>query len=525
MSEENDKPERRAPVRAPAKRSSGNSGKSRSRSRSSKPSSGGGANKAVLAVVLTVVVIGGAAFGLGAFDSPKKEDPKVDKKTEVADAAPKKKGSSVFDAGAVSNQETAPKHVRVTGRAPKTIKKMKQVTKHLGHLYISKELEEEIHAFVKDVETYKRERWDADKKLRARKKRLIAKISTAKADRFLSGADADLKSFNDFTRRREVHLRGADDSLLPEPFIGIAHEPYVFMVQAHKDGGEKEIADEVYGWMVQLKAEFQRYFDGTLKLEPKDKDSRIKIVLFRKYKDYANYNRIKNPERDISFALAHYEPDKRRLCVPLDFGGRISKGDKKHAFREVMFHEGTHQVMHYFTNKSHLSAYGAMWSDEGVAEYFAGHAIEDGKIKFGRINNRIESVAMDDKDNKNRITMIELLTWSRAKMERAREKGKAKEYIAQRIHSHVYSQGWAMVYFFNNFKGGIYKDKFMEIMKLQIEDGDVGLTVWRRLFSDAEFDKIEVQYFDYLDKMTDAYRTPGVIKNHTWIEDDKKKTN
>ncbi|MFT7617014.1 MAG: hypothetical protein ACI97A_000647 [Planctomycetota bacterium] len=511
--------------KAPVRPSRGGA-KSRQRSSRKKPQSGG-PNKAIIAGVLTVVVIAGAAFALGVFDGEPKKDDGEKTKTVVVKDTPKEKSTSsnIFDSSKSSKDpNAAKKRERVSGRAPKTITDIKKTVAHLGHLYMNDDLSKRVRTLQKSVEEFKRERWDISKELKATHKKLGIEISTAKADKFLSGADDDLRSFNTFTRRTAVHLKDKEGNVLPEPFVGIAHEPFVFMVQANTSGGEKVIADEVYDWMVQLKAEFVRYFDGSIKLEPKG-DSRIRIILFRNYKDYANYNRIKNPDRDITFALAHYEPDTKRLCVPLDFGTMMGAGkDKKHAFREVMFHEGTHQVMHYFTNNNHLGSYGSMWSDEGVAEYFAGHCIdpEDGKIKFGRINTRIRAVAADQNDAKFRITMTELLTWTRFKMSRARERGDDKEQIANRIHSHVYSQGWAMVYFFNNFKGGIYKPKFMEIMKMQISKGgktggDSGLPVWRRIFTDAEFNKIEVEYFDYLDFLSDAYRDKKIV-NHTLID-------
>ena len=519
--------QRRKPARQPARRSSqrpARGGASSRQPRGRQPK--GGASKAIVAGVLTLVVILGAAFALGVFgggDKPTEDQGTkntAQKETGNTTAAPKKSGSSMFDAAAVtteeaSTQETAQRE-RVTNRAPKTVN-LKKITKYLGMLYIDEQLEKDILALQKEVEHFKRERWDISKELRAQYRKLLDRVARAKGHPFLSAAQDDLTAFNNFTRRREVHLKDDEGNLLPEPFIGIAHQPFVFMVQAHKSGGEKAIADEVYDWMVQLKAEFERYFEGTLELKPSTRHNRIRIVLFRTYKDYANYNRIKNPERDISFTLAHYEPQNRRLCVPLDFGAMGGGKDKKHSFREVMFHEGTHQVMHYFTNKSHLGAWGAMWSDEGVAEYFAGHAIEDGKIKFGRVNSRIASVAADRKSNDSRISMEQLLTWTRFKMEKERKKGPEKERAAQRIHSHVYSQGWALVYFFNHYRNGKYKAKFLQIMKQQIEEGRSGLGVCREIFTDEGFEQMENEYFEYLDFLTAAYVNKK-IKNHTLVE-------
>lgn len=473
---------------------------------------GGKSPAALIAIVATLLVVGGVAFFLlkGGKDEPRKDEPKP-----VAEE-PKRESNSIFDAETVSSTSNpgngAVERPRVTGREPVSLD-LKKLDDNKERLYVDVELRQRIDKLEAEVATFRSERWDVDDAMKKELRSIEKELDTVKHHPFLSVADDTLNSFNTFTEKREVHLRDANDNLLPKPFIGITHEPFLFMVQAAKDGGEKEIADKIFGWLEQLREAFLAYFEGTVELKPDERTKLITIVLFREYKDYLAYNRIKDPERDRTFALAHYEPDNKRLCVPLNFGrmGGNSDDDPEHMLREVMFHEATHQLMHFYTKTEHLGLWGSMWSDEGVAEYFGGHGEQDGKFVFGRINSRIESVAADGNDPKRRISFTQLLTWTRFKHQKMKDEDKEAE--ADNIHLHVYSQGWGLVYFMNNFQNGKYKKQFMEIMKRQIgKDGDYGLTVFRQVFkdNDAAFDQLEVEFSDYLDAMTKAYRAKEI---------------
>lgn len=521
-SNKNDKPVVKRAVRSSKGTTTKKAGGSRKRKAAPKKKS----PVALIAVVATVLVIGAIVLVLNKSDDKKSDDSgsqefakKVEDSEAIGADAPAKTTNSIFDAEAANNQATGDEETRKRippGINLKTLD-MAQLTKHLGHLYLKEETAQKINKLQEEVDRFTTERWHVTKEMKAELKALRSQVDRERGDKFLSAADSEVDSFNRFTEKRELHLRDAENNLLPEPFIGIAFEPYVFMVQAHRNGGEKEIAAKMYNWVKQFKDHLLSYFDGKVKMKPSERHKLIKMVIFRRHKDYINYTRIKDPDRDrVVNALAHYEPDKRRLCIPMDFGNAMS-ADKEHNLREVLFHEATHQIMHYYTNKSHLSAYGSMWSDEGVAEFFAGHAIEDGKIKFGRINSRISSIVRDQKDMRLRISMKDLLTWSRATNAREEAKGEQAKRDANIKHLHVYSQGWALVYFLNYYKGGIYKDKFMDIMRYQVEDGDFGMSVFRkRVFNgEGQYDKVEAEYFDYMDRMTDAVINKE-IKNHSW---------
>ena len=427
--------------------------------------------------------------------------------TKETDAA-----SSLFDAASVSTEKTAgPTRKRVLGRDPRTLV-MDKLTKHLGHLYLDDQVSAEIEKLRDDVERFQRERWDVDKELRNEHRRLTEAVSALKHDPFLERADSELNKYNIRFGKSDLHLRDSQQNLFDQPFEGFVHTPYIFFVQSHKDGKGEEIAARVHDELTQLKAAFSDYFGNFYELIPNRRHNIIKVMLFRGFGDYQNYNRIKEPDRDRNMTLAHYEPNARMLVVPLAYDDRLGKNkseeQKQHDLREVMFHEGTHQLLHYFTDSKrgadagHLSGYGAMWSDEGVAEFFGGHIEhEKGKFQFGKINSRIRSVAADGKNRKNRISFTKLLRWSRSEYERLKNE---KFQDATHTHLHVYSQGWALVHFLNFYQNGKYKQRFEEVMKKQLETGDTGLPVFRKVFGD-EFEKIEEEFDKYLDWLTDAH--------------------
>ncbi len=365
------------------------------------------------------------------------------------------------------------------------------------------------------MKRYLKESWHVTKEMQAEHRKLIEDISAEEHDPFLSRVDADLNNFNQYVfKNTDLHLRDANDKLLPNPFVGFPRGPYAFFIQASKEGGEEEIMERTLDQLEQLADAFRDYFGSFIELKENKRHPALKVMLFRTMKSYQDYNRIKEPERDRNFALAHYEPDKRRLCGPLDLGKMGAGSDPEHTIREVMFHEGVHQIMHYYTNESHLGNWGDMWSDEGLAEYFGGHSVdEEGEYSFDKINSRIASVAADDKNRKKRISMVELLSWMRSDYAREREENDRE---ATRIHLHVYSQGWMLVHFLNHAHGGKYKGRFQKIMKRRIETGDSGLPVFRQIF-DEDFEQLEEEYHAYLDFMTDQYRSKKV-KNGLFVD-------
>jgi hypothetical protein len=461
----------------------------------------------VIAIVAGLAVAGGGAWFVlgrgGAEPTPAVvEKPKADAPPATR---PKSADDDVFSLGSASatpedsSQQT---ETRVIGREPRTVE-MKELVEHLGRLYTTPPTEKSILELRAKVDDYYKRRVDLPADAQAEYTRLVEVTDKERIDPFLSEADSELAAINNFLSKREIHKRDHDGKLYPQPFKGFTMKPYIFFVQVAQEGREAEIAKECQDQLSQLKEDFLLSFGKFLKLDEKKNSKSIKVILLRNGADYDAYNRIKDPKRDKNLAVAHYEPDSRRLVVPLDIGGAFPGTDPQYVRRAVMFHEGTHQLIHCFSDHQHLSSYGAMWSDEGVAEYFGGHTVDkNGKYQFRKINMaRLSGVVQLGMGPTNRIDLIKLVKWTRATQAEEEEKNFAATAM---ITSQVYALGWAFVEFLNSFDNGKYEDKFEQIMREQFNQGDTGLPILRRLFTEEEFDKIQQEFHVFLDEIVKA---------------------
>jgi uncharacterized protein DUF1570 len=427
-------------------------------------------------------------------------------------------GGSIFSAegsGAQNESAGADEPERVVGRKPKTIN-TENLEFHKGALYLDEETAKAIDDLVREVNRYESERWDVTKEMKELAKKLEDEARDAKRDPFLGEANRNLKQLNNSFRKTELHKERADGSLAPEPFVGYVDAPYAVYVQADGSGDAREVAKEAVDLMQKLKAAFENFFNPFIDLSAMKAEKTkaagkraIKIVFLRTHGEYRTYNRLRSPDKDMPNALAHYEPNEGRLVVPLTYGRGSDPEEAAQQYREVLLHEGTHQLMDYYTGTNHLNNFGPMWSDEGLAEYFAGHHMnEDGSIEFGRMNSRIASLE-GQAAMRFRVPLIEMVKFSRYTQRKLRQEKKIAE--SGRLTNAVYANGWALVYFLNNFEGGKYKKAFEFIMKEQMTDGDAGIPVLRKAFGDK---------FDTFSREFDAYQTwLGVVRSKGTIKD------
>lgn len=447
------------------------------------------------------------------------EAPVTDPAENATDPEPSDPEDDLFSASAAGSGEEkdgdSSKPKRVVGRDPKTID-VSALELHDGALYLDEETQKGIDQLLREVERYSSERWDVTKEMKAQARAFEDAARKAKRDPFLAEANRNLKQLNNSFLKSELHKKRADGSLAPKPFVGYVDRPYAVFVQADGSGDAKEVAKEAVDLMQQLKTGFTDYFGAFLDLEKMKKEkmraankAAIKIVFLRTHKEYRTYNRLRSPDKDNPGALAHYEPNAGRLVVPLTYGKSNDAEKAAHEYREVLLHEGTHQLMDYFTGTNHLNNFGSMWSDEGVAEYFAGHhKNEDGSIIFGRLNSRIRSLEFQGALNR-RMPLVEMVKFSRYTQRKMRDEQKAGE--ASALTDAVYANGWALVYFLNNFDNGKYKQRFYQIMKRQMTKGDAGMPVLIDTFGD-EYD----QFFEEFDKYQDWL---GVVRKKATVKD------
>ena len=460
------------------------------------------------------VGIGGAlAIAVVAFAMTRGEEKQADPaETTIAEAAKPKiseaSDNDIFSVGgssAAKTDEAKKGEQRVVGREPTTVK-IEELTQHLGKLYTLPETAAAIQKLKTEVEDAKNRRVDLTSEQRAQFDRLVASTDKERLDPFLSEAESELWKYNNLFEKREIHQRDKSGELYPAPFVAFAHKPFVIFVQRSSSGREKEIADEVVDQLRQLKEEFITTFGKFLKLDEKKNSKLIKVMLLRSMADYNAYNRIKDPKRDKNLAVAHYEPGSRLLVVPLEAGEMFSNVDPEYGRKAVMFHEGTHQLVHCYSDQDHLSAYGSMWSDEGVAEYFAGFSVgADGKYIFRKLNMaRLPAVVALGHDHKRRLPLTTLASWTRAR--EAEEESKENFSRSDFVTLQVYALGWAFVEFLNSYDAGKYEEKFEQIMKLQFNSGDTGLPILNKVFPNEELEKVEQEFNKWVDDLVTAAR-------------------
>lgn len=389
-------------------------------------------------------------------------------------------------------------------REPRTID-LSPLEKHRGTMLLGADLEKELDALATAVEDHKTRGVDIPQEFKSRAAELDSKLKKREADPFYRDAGFELMKYNGQLKKTEVHLRDKDGKLFDTVFSGFAIPPYAIFVQKSPEGGDRKIAEDTAHQLNELRQAFLKRFQSVLDLKENPKSRLIKVMLFRQWTDYQAYNRHKEPDRDRTMVAAHFEPSARMLVVPLKYGGEENSEDPDHYLRSVMFHEGTHQLLSAYADQKHLSAYGSMWSDEGLAEHFGGHVMaKDGKhFSFFLVNDvRARSIAAWGKGRDNRLALRQVLKWTRfiQKDEEQKNPMKSASWTSQ-----VYAQGWALVHFMNHWNGGKYQKIFDDIMQKQL-DGDTGLPVFMAAFPGDSFDRFEEEFHTFLDEVVDAVK-------------------
>ncbi|MEE9394147.1 MAG: DUF1570 domain-containing protein [Planctomycetota bacterium] len=531
------------------RRSSRKSGRDSGRgSRSRRPAKKSSSNPALIFGGLAgVIALGVAAFFIfGGGDEAQSDDKKLSanaKKEQAALREPAGSEESLFSASTGSGNKNAesknnaatpenseaqkivkqepkePVRERVVGREPKSIPALAELLEIKNRLYVSTEIRAKIEATNREALKFRTERWDVTKKMIRAAEALKKQARKDKRDPFLSEADTLFKRLNTRMTKSDLHKKDSSGNLFDEPFIGYIDEPYAIYVQQSQDVDEIAFAKKTVAELKALRTAFVDFFGGFIDLEKKKKKHAVKVLLLSNSKEYQSYNRIRNPEQDLTGALAHYQPKDGLLVNPMKFR-TSSNEDAEHKRREVIFHEGTHQLLDYYTGQNHLSSFGAMWSDEGVAEYFAGHFMDDaGTVHFGRMNHRISALEGMFGQSR-RLPLRKFLKHTRYMTDKLKKEGKVNE--SRLLQNAVYAQGWALVYFMNNWHNGYYKKQFQAIMKKQIEDGDAGLVPFNWIFPKDDFDKLEVEFEDYLNHLATARKAGKISKEGVIADNDDK---
>jgi len=214
-------------------------------------------------------------------------------------------------------------------------------------------------------------------------------------------------------------------------------------------------------------------------------DARLRGFVFKDRESYDAWH-VRLGSRSPSFAAAYYDPSATQMIYMYAGLGRSGiPGDKQDEDVNVTFHEGTHQIIHfyarYFTQQeddaiadkegkrreevlitdSRLHS-SFMWFQEGIAEYFgAAEPVpgKDGEWTLGRIQKARTLFFRAMLSQKQEWRIEEFLFRSQSQLEQdCRTKNVTDPEIMKLL---IYSQGWTLVHYFLHGDGGKWRAKFL----------------------------------------------------------------
>lgn len=282
-------------------------------------------------------------------------------------------------------------------------------------------------------------------------------------------------------------------------WVGRYHHPYIFVIERDKSWNETDVANEKAEQLQQLITAFKSEYGAMVELPEFEKP--FPIVVFKRRTAYSKYVA---GSVGIS-ALGHYEHGSGRLMV--------SEG----AGRDTLFHEGTHQLVAYYTQVDTIATFlsRSYWFQEGVAEYFGGTSISlDPETKKWNYDLGVLQVGRLGwwRGNEHKAySLWDLLGLSFSDREKNRANGDGD------LNLMVYSQGWLVIYFLYNFKvddeglvvlgsqgQGKYRENFKRYLVGELE-GKTGREFFLQCMDMWKDGKVDQEKFDELDREFTAY--------------------
>lgn len=200
----------------------------------------------------------------------------------------------------------------------------------------------------------------------------------------------------------------------------------------------------------QLKAMYTEFFRRYgEKFDLRGMDEEVIIVwVFNNPENYRTYAHV-GPN-----VGGHYEPQHRRLML---YHGTYDP-------YETVFHEGTHQLVHFATLIHGEAFSNSFWFQEGIACFF--EAVKhgaDGKWVVATLN-RERLMGIQQMIKMKREAPLEKLVKLRYGMVNLNAPGDEKNLDP----GEWYAQSWSLIYFLNTGADEKYKDKFEEYFKAEI---------------------------------------------------------
>jgi hypothetical protein len=295
-------------------------------------------------------------------------------------------------------------------------------------------------------------------------------------------------------------------------FDAFPRKPYVVIVQRDADYDTKDVGERWGEVLMQLRETFLARF-RKLDLPPMDRPT--PLLLLRYDTDYVKYLRRGDTEgrpSTMTTSDAHFEPFSKRLVTWKDPDGRGTNTPRvvsEEEVRTILFHEGTHQLVDYYTKTRASNLDESLWFSEGIADYFGGHGRSwdetSGRWRYepGLIN--VERVARvgDAKAGNFLFKIRDLLAYRRRDYEREKESNQPKTATA-------YAQGWALVYLLSNWNDQKYRERFDAYVKREL-NGESGVAAFEAVFGADSIDGIEKDLHEMIDVLYQASKEKRIV--------------
>ncbi len=169
----------------------------------------------------------------------------------------------------------------------------------------------------------------------------------------------------------------------------------------------------------------------------------------------------------------------------------------------VLFHEGTHQLVHFAVGPNFKSP----WFQEGIAEFFGGHRIKQVPDANGQLVNRYElgqfiaerfGYLQQQIPSSSAMTVQELTHFGYDDFHAAQ--ADARDAESQRKTLLVYSEGWALIMYLHYAEGGALKAKFDEYFEAEANGESSGDKFGEilGLASDADWAAFDKKFKDWV---------------------------
>ena len=288
-------------------------------------------------------------------------------------------------------------------------------------------------------------------------------------------------------------------------------KPYLLAVEESLSPTTEGIAKEEGQVLSALVTNFYRKYGKLLELRPPKRP--VGVFVFKSKSSYAEFQKKHPKSYPSPIGIGGFFSGERGRMY-LWAKDDMQRGGKPMDLTRIMFHEGTHQLMHYNKQAPGPQIGNSPWLQEGIAEFFAGyytridpetslHEYRNGKFLEGRYSAIAGAAAryIETKRVPRGIMPLKDLIHL--------DYPKFRQYMWGRnrnpfVVAMVYAEGWAFIHFLNHYekagKRGYYKDKFEQFLKAEIE-GISSPTKFEKIFgikSDREWKLLQDEFFRYL---------------------------